>query len=76
MKKPRVLNEELKGLTEYRLNKMWHNGEIAKCSKCHTYYKQEKRLFLYNVSFCDRCEKAVNELERTIEIMKRNEASR
>ena len=73
--KPKVLiMENVPDLIQEKFVRQF--GEIAKCSKCHTYYKQEKRLFLYNVSFCDRCEKAVNELERTIEIMERNEASR
>jgi len=69
MKKSKTRNYELQGLSEYRLNKMWHSGEIAKCPRCHHYYKQHKEQFLYNVGLCDHCTKENEELQKTIEIM-------
>jgi len=66
--KPKA-TEELNAYSEYRLHRMHENGEIAKCSRCHTYYVQEKRIFMYNVGLCDKCQKKQDELDRTIEIM-------
>lgn len=60
---------ELNAYTEYRLNRMWNDGEIAKCTDCKTFYVQEKRLFMYNLGLCDKCKEKRDEYDRTLEIM-------
>jgi hypothetical protein len=70
MKKIRVENDELNAYSEYRLDKMWNDGEVAKCSKCKIFYKQEKKIFLYNMGLCDKCKMKQKEYDQTLKIMK------
>ena len=49
-------SERLYQFTDYRLNKMWLDGEIDKCPKCRKYHdKNSDETFMYNLSLCDRC---------------------
>ena len=61
-------SERLYEFSDYRLNKMWLNGEINKCPKCKRYHDKKEEVekekeFLYNLILCDFCQKTQDILD-------------